>query len=155
MPEAGKFNAGQKRLFMVLLVGMLVLLARDGVQPLGSMGTDTPLAVLSNKPDVFTKRMVAHYFPANPFAAVAGHQAGTALKPDPAGALAIARQLAIPAAEWLYLGDTNTDMQTARAAGMRAVGVLWGFRERAELVGSGAMEIVAAPAEVLGLLERA
>jgi len=27
-------------------------MANDGVQPLGSMGTDTPLAVLSNKPQL-------------------------------------------------------------------------------------------------------
>ncbi|MCG3150484.1 MAG: Phosphoglycolate phosphatase [Verrucomicrobiae bacterium] len=110
------------------------------------------LAVLSNKPDVFTKRMIAHYFQPNPFDAVAGQQPNVPLKPDPSGARAIAGQLGIPAGEWLYLGDTNTDMLTAKAAGMIAVGVLWGFRDRAELVGSGAEEIVAAPAEVLKLL---
>jgi len=110
------------------------------------------LAVFSNKPDVFTKRMIEHYFNPNPFDAVRGHQAGAPLKPDPTGALEIARELDIPAGEWLYLGDTNTDMRTAKGAGMIAVGVLWGFRDRSELVGSGAEEIVAAPAEVLKLL---
>lgn len=110
------------------------------------------LAVFSNKPDIFTKRMIAHYFQPNPFAAVRGQQTNVPLKPDPTGALEIARELNIPANEWLYLGDTNTDMLTAKAAGMTAVGVLWGFRDREELVGSGAEEIVAAPAEVLKLL---
>jgi phosphoglycolate phosphatase len=110
------------------------------------------LAVLSNKPEDFTRQMIAHYFPDNPFQAVRGQRAGTPLKPDPAGALAIAGELAVPAPAWLYLGDTNTDMATARAAGMKPVGVLWGFRDREELVGSGAAEIVAAPAEVLKLL---
>src|SRR5206468_10514871 len=83
------------------------------------------LAVLSNKPDDFTKQVVAHYFPANPFHAVRGQSPGGPLKPDPTVALEIARQLKIPAADWLYLGDTNTDMRTARAAGMGPVGVLW------------------------------
>ena len=67
--------------------------------------------------------------------------------------MAIASQLGIPAREWLYLGDTNTDMQTATAAGMIPVGVLWGFREKAELLASGAAKIVATPAEVLKLVD--
>ena len=109
------------------------------------------LAVLSNKPDDFTNQMIAHFFQPNPFQVVRGHRAGAPLKPDPTSALAIARQLDIPAAEWLYLGDTDTDMQTARAAGMVPVGVLWGFREREELQTSGAVEIIGAPAELLTL----
>jgi len=110
------------------------------------------LAVFSNKPDHFTKQVVAHYFPATPFQAVRGHLAPVPLKPDPAGAWEIARELKIPPAQWLYLGDTNTDMQTARAAGMHAGGVLWGFRDRAELEANGAQTIIAQPAEILELV---
>jgi phosphoglycolate phosphatase len=110
------------------------------------------LAVFSNKPDAFTKRMIAHYFPGNPFAAVRGQLANLPIKPDPTVALQIAAELAVPPAEWIYLGDTNTDMRTARAAGMFAVGVLWGFREREELVEAGAQKLVARPEEVLRLL---
>ena len=128
----------------------------DGIQELiaSLREQNYQLAVLSNKPDDFTQRMVAHYFPAGTFQIVRGQVAGTPLKPDPAAALAIARQLGIPAREWLYLGDTNTDMQTATAAGMMPVGVLWGFREKAELLASGATTIVATPADVLKLLAR-
>ena len=109
------------------------------------------LAVLSNKPDDFTQRMMAHYFQPNPFQIVYGSRAGVPLKPDPTSALEIARQLNIPVSEWLYLGDTNTDMQTARAAGMVPVGVLWGFRDREELLTSGAVEVIATPADLLKL----
>ena len=112
------------------------------------------LAVFSNKPDVFTKRMIAHYFPANPFAAVLGHVAGRPLKPDPTGARQITTELGLPAAQWLYLGDTDTDMRTAANAGMYPVGCLWGFRDRAELETHGARTLLAAPDELLraGLL---
>ena len=110
------------------------------------------LAVLSNKPDVFTKRMIAHYFNPSPFAIVRGQLPDVPLKPDPTAALQIAQELGVPSAQWLYLGDTNTDMHTARAAGMHAVGVLWGFRDRKELVENGAEHIVARPEEVLDLL---
>ena len=111
------------------------------------------LAVLSNKPDHFTKRMITHYFKPSPFAIVRGQLPNVPLKPDPTAALQIAQELGVPPAQWLYLGDTNTDMQTARGAGMHAVGVLWGFRDREELVESGAEHIVAKPQEVLTLVD--
>ena len=110
------------------------------------------LAVLSNKPDDFTKRMIAHYFNPSPFAVVRGQLPNVPLKPDPTAALQIAQELGVPPAQWLYLGDTNTDMRTALAAGMHPVGVLWGFRDREELATSGAEHIVAKPEEVLALL---
>jgi phosphoglycolate phosphatase len=110
------------------------------------------LAVLSNKPDDFTKQIVAHFFRPNPFHVVRGQLPGVLLKPDPTAALNIAGQLAVPAEEWTYLGDTNTDMRTATAAGMFPVGVLWGFRDRQELEQSGAEALVERPAEVLKFL---
>jgi phosphoglycolate phosphatase len=110
------------------------------------------LAVLSNKPDDFTKRMVAHYFLQSPFDAVRGQRAGIPLKPDPTAALQIAGELSVPPADWLYLGDTNTDMRTAHAAGMFAVGVLWGFRDKEELIASGAQELIRRPNDLLRLL---
>ena len=112
------------------------------------------LAVLSNKPDVFTKQVVEHYFQPNPFHAVRGQLPGVPLKPDPTAALEIARQLGVPAGDWLYLGDTNTDMRTARAAGMFPVGVLWGFRDREELLESGAAALVERPEQILALLDK-
>ena len=110
------------------------------------------LAVLSNKPDVFTKRMIEHYFCPSPFDVVRGQIANIPLKPDPTAARQIAKELGVPPIQWLYLGDTNTDMRTACNAGMHAVGVLWGFRERAELIESGAQRVIAMPEDVLQLL---
>jgi phosphoglycolate phosphatase len=45
-------------------------------------------------------------------------------------------------------------MKTALAAGMFAVGVLWGFRDEAELHRDGAQFLVKRPAEILGLLDQ-
>ena len=110
------------------------------------------LAVLSNKPNDFTKRVVAHYFKPSPFAIVRGQLPNVPLKPDPTAARQLAQELGVTPSHWLYLGDTNTDMRTARAAGMHPVGVLWGFRDREELVDSGAEHLVAKPQDVLALL---
>jgi phosphoglycolate phosphatase len=110
------------------------------------------LAVLSNKPDAVTRRMVRVMLPGAPFAEVRGATDGVPLKPDPAAAVAIAERLDTPPEQFLYVGDTGTDMQTAAAAGMRPVGVLWGFRDADELTGNGAETLISHPRELLEML---
>jgi len=110
------------------------------------------LAVLSNKRDDFCKTMVPHFFPRTKFAAVCGVLPGLAQKPDASGALAIARKLAIAPESFLFLGDTDVDMQTASAARMFAGGVSWGFRSVAELQTAGAQKIFDHPCDVIAFL---
>ena len=62
------------------------------------------------------------------YEAVVGAQYSLPKKPDPSAALQIAQRLKTPPSEFLYLGDSDIDMKTATAAGMYAVGVLWGYR---------------------------
>lgn len=112
------------------------------------------LAVLSNKPDDFTRTVIEHYFGSGRFARVVGERAGIPRKPDPAAALTIARELDVEPADWLYVGDTDTDMRTAVGARMHPVGAAWGFRPVEELTRSGAREIADHPADVLRILDR-
>ncbi len=109
------------------------------------------LGVLSNKPDATTRTMVAALLPRWSFDDVVGARPEVPRKPDPAGALEIARRLAVAPAEFLYLGDTDTDMKTAVAAGMFPVGALWGFRDAEELTASGAKVLIEKPTDLLGL----
>ena len=81
----------------------------------------------------------------------AGGRAGTAPKARIRPALAIAARLGLPPPEIVYLGDTNTDMQTALAAGMYPVGALWGFRTAAELTAAGARRLIERPPDLLSL----
>ena len=108
-----------------------------------------PMAVFSNKPDEFTRLCVTRLLSDWHFEAVQGATPELPRKPDPRGALAIASQMGIAPSEILYLGDTNTDMQTAVAAGMFPVGALWGFRTADELLATGAAVLVKTPMEVL------
>ncbi len=110
------------------------------------------MAVLSNKPDGFTKLCVDSLLSRWQFDPVMGARKGVPHKPDPTGALAIASEIAVAPADFLYLGDTNTDMKTALAAGMFPVGALWGFRSAEELEASGAKALVTKPADLLALL---
>lgn len=111
------------------------------------------LAVLSNKPDVFTKECVRHYFARWPFGPVYGDRAGIPRKPDPSGARAIAAELGCDPSAILYVGDTSVDMTTAQRAGMPAVGVSWGFRPVAELWESGARAVIDHPGELVAILD--
>jgi phosphoglycolate phosphatase len=114
-----------------------------------------PLAVLSNKPHPMTAKVVRALLPSWKFEVVLGAEAGFARKPDPAGALETARRLNIAPDRIVYVGDSDTDMSTATAAGMRAVGALWGFRDAAELTAAGADIVIRHPCEIAGLLEPA
>lgn len=110
-------------------------------------------AVLSNKPDAFTKKTVAKLLPDFKFKIVRGAAPDMPIKPDPAGALRIADELGIPPERFIYLGDTNTDMQTAVAAGMFPAGALWGFRSAEELLANGSQVLLETPLDVLKLLD--
>ena len=110
-------------------------------------------AVLSNKAQMFTELMTTDLLPAHRFDIVRGALPGVPLKPDPAPALAIASGLGVAPAHCAFVGDTSIDMRTARAAGMFAVGALWGFRTAEELLSSGAEVLAASPGDVLALLE--
>lgn len=111
------------------------------------------LAVLSNKPDVFTKEMASHYFGGDLFDITLGAREGVPRKPDPTAALEIARLFKIAPADILYFGDTNTDMRTGRSAGMFTIGVGWGFRPVSELVEAGAQCVIDRPGQALDIIE--
>ncbi|NIQ39638.1 MAG: HAD-IA family hydrolase [Proteobacteria bacterium] len=110
------------------------------------------MAILSNKPDDFTKRSVKALLPHRVFRAVLGEREGIPRKPHPAGALEVAERLRVPPRDFLYLGDSSVDMKTAIAAGMTPIGVLWGFRSAKELLDGGAHRLIERPEEVISLL---
>jgi phosphoglycolate phosphatase len=111
------------------------------------------LAVLSNKPAEFTVKCVNELLPGWTFDAIIGASDDMPNKPDPAGAVEVARRLNIAPEEILFVGDSGIDMRTAVAAGMFAVGALWGFRGRDELLREGAKVLVNHPREILKLIQ--
>lgn len=120
------------------ILDMLHALAADGVK----------FAVLSNKPQVFTRQCVDEFFPTFRFDTVFGQREGIPRKPDPAGALEIAAAWNLPTSQVAYVGDTSVDMQTARSAAMFAIGATWGFRSRDELLAHGAAILIDHPREL-------
>lgn len=115
---------------------------------------DIPLAILSNKPHLLTIRCANRFFSQWRFQSILGQQADRPRKPDPAGVFKTAKRLTLPLHSILYVGDTEVDIQTARATGITSVGVLWGFRSKAELIANKPDFIVETPKQILPLLEK-
>jgi phosphoglycolate phosphatase len=126
----------------------------DGIQALldCAQGAGYRLAVLTNKDDVFAQQCVRHFFPTTNFDCIVGHSSGVPHKPDATGGFLIAGQLGLATGELAMIGDTSIDIHTAQACNMFSVGVLWGFREIAELEEAGADRIIEHPNQLLDIL---
>jgi phosphoglycolate phosphatase len=111
------------------------------------------LAVFSNKADDLTQIIVKFLLPGIRFGQIVGARPDYPKKPDPSGARLISSFLRLSPEQIIYLGDSDVDMQTARGASMLAVGVLWGFRTKEELLLNGADHLLSDPSELLTLLE--
>jgi phosphoglycolate phosphatase len=111
------------------------------------------LTIFSNKPHNFTVDNVSGLLGRWKFAVALGVSESTPKKPDSTAPRRIARELKLSTADFVYLGDSGTDMRTAVAAGMYPVGALWGFRTADDLKAGGARELVAYPTDLLNLLE--
>ena len=106
------------------------------------------LGVLSNKQDVYTKRLVTQLFPDGEFSLVMG-QTDLPTKPDPTVPHLIARELGVEPCECAMIGDSDVDIITAKNAGMTGIGCGWGYRGADMLRVCGADAVIDCPAELL------
>ena len=91
------------------------------------------LAVLSNKPDRQTVKVVKEIFGDNIFDYAQGQKDGIRRKPEPDGVWYLMEQMQVSKEECLYIGDSEVDAATGKNAGLKTIGVLWGFRDRKTL----------------------
>lgn len=124
------------------IVSLLENLQKRGIQ----------IAVASNKIHEAMDPLMEHYFPSIDFLAAYGSKEGVPPKPHPQIVEDIISMTNYEHSEILYVGDTKVDMDTAHSAKLKAVGVLWGFRDREELEGARADYIISKPEELLLLI---
>lgn len=106
------------------------------------------MAVLTNKPDAAAGPVVERYYPGI-FAAVQGSMPGVPNKPAPTGLFSVMTRLGGATRQnTLFVGDSNVDIRTAKNAGLKSCGVLWGFRSREELEAEGADFLAARPEDL-------
>ena len=107
------------------------------------------VGIVSNKPDFLTRPLSERFFGDLVTKAV-GAKEGVKLKPAPDAVLALMKDFGVTRDECIYVGDTGTDMQTGKNAGVKlTVGVLWGFRGKNELIENGADVTINNPLQIL------
>lgn len=124
------------------IVDLLEVLKQRGIK----------LAVVSNKPHLQTVHVVREIFGDAIFDQVQGQCEEIKRKPSPDGVRLVLDQMNVRAKEAVYIGDSDVDMMTGKAAGAFTVGVNWGFREEALLREVGADQIIGHADELLKLL---
>jgi len=86
------------------------------------------LAVLTNKPEAMTERILDGLELRGYFGEVVGADGAPAKKPDPRGLLGLVERAGVAPERTLLVGDTGIDVQTARASAIHVAGVAYGFR---------------------------
>ena len=122
------------------IIEMLDAMTREGIH----------LAIASNKYQEGTEALIRKYFGAYDFACILGQREGKPIKPDPE--IINEAMGSVPgttAAETVYCGDSDVDMQTGINAGVRTIGVTWGFRTREELSAYNPWLMVERPEEIV------
>ena len=110
------------------------------------------LAVASNKIQAGAEKLIARFFPETDFVAVMGNSPVYPLKPDAAVVEYIMSKAGTDKAHTIMVGDSGTDIQTARNAGIPIIAVSWGFRPRHEL--TAADHIADNTNQLLNLIEK-
>lgn len=119
---------------------------------LATLKTRALLGVLSNKFDAGCIASVQRHFP-NTFCWVHGERAGIPRKPQPGGLQNCLDELQLHPDEAIYVGDSVTDIDAARSAGMRAIGVSWGYQDSRALLEHGASYLAKSPCDLLTYVE--
>lgn len=131
-------------------VGLFENAVYDGIpEALGALrAAGHRLVVCTAKPTEFAERILAHFGLRDAFEAVHGAELdGT--RTDKAELMAwLLPRAGIDPADAVMVGDREHDVVAARANGVRAVGVLWGYGSAAELAAAGAHALVARPEEI-------
>lgn len=122
----------------------------DLLKKLRAAGVKT--AVVSNKPDVAVRELVKTYYDGL-FDAAVGDMEGQAVKPAPDMCLKVFKELGMGPEKAVYIGDSDTDIMTARNAGLDEILVSWGFRGREFLTEHGAKNICDTPDEVYDVIK--
>ena len=108
------------------------------------------LAVVSNKADFATKKLVREYF--GEFIGIAvgeNERAGVRKKPAPDSLLSVMGALGVEKKDTVYVGDSEVDIRTAQAAGVDCISVTWGFKDEEFLKKNGATRLISDPLELL------
>lgn len=110
------------------------------------------LGILTNKPQETTEGVYETYLSEFGFDKVVGARSGVKIKPDPSALYEILDELGVKPENAYFIGDGETDVQTAINAGANGVSVLWGYRDKDQLLDAGAKVFAKTPEELLNII---
>src|SRR5262245_4174762 len=108
------------------------------------------LAVLTNKPEGFSRRLLDGFGLSPFFSWVIGGDSGFPRKPDSSGLLHVIQLAGVAPGECLMVGDSMVDVETARAAGAAVCIAEYGFGRLRRPITRDGTELVAQRSEDLG-----
>ena len=128
--------------------------AYDGVAELIAClhGEGYRVGVLSNKQDVILRQLVGQILIPGSYDGIQGAIFGKPTKPNPYLVEQLVDHLGVATSECVLIGDSDVDLYTAQNAGLRHIGVTWGFRDEAFLREKGATLLAHDPDELLQLI---
>lgn len=111
------------------------------------------IAILTNKPQITTDTVHERYMADFGFDKVVGQSQNVKIKPDPTTAINIAKEFNASVQDVYFVGDGETDVETAINANMNGIAVLWGYRKKEQLEKAGAKVFAKAPQDLLKLIK--
>ncbi|MBE6756396.1 MAG: HAD family hydrolase [Ruminococcaceae bacterium] len=108
--------------------------------------------VTSNKNDDAVKNLCREYF-GDLLTLSVGAKEGVPSKPNPEMVISAMREIGAEKEECIFVGDSDTDILTAKNAGLKSVGVLWGFRNREILEKAEADFVISHPCEIISIVK--
>ncbi len=109
------------------------------------------IAIVSNKFDSSVKALAKTYF-GNLIPVAIGETDEIRRKPAPDAVFAAVKELGSDLNHTIFVGDSETDVRTAKNAGIPCIGVTWGFRCRDVLRNEGADFLIDTPRELMTLI---
>ena len=100
------------------------------------------LAVISNKTEATSQKIISHYFGEYNWDFVWGNNGSRPLNPATEAGKLACETLGLQPEEILYVGDGDTDMEFGTQMGFVTVGVTWGYRDPDQLLAAGANFLV-------------
>ncbi len=111
------------------------------------------LCILTNKPQMTTDNVYETYLSKFKFDAVVGASDKVKCKPDKQATEKLISDFGVKKEEVVFIGDGETDVVTAINAEVNGIAVLWGYREKEQLLDAGAKVFANSPSELLNLIK--
>lgn len=106
------------------------------------------LAINSNRKNDSIKMFIGKYYPDIDFKAIEGHNPAYPSKPRPCGVKKMLHKLKVSKDDAIYIGDSSTDIKTAKNAEIDCVIVKWGYGDPEDYVDEYILDAIEKPSDI-------